>query len=203
MWPAKSRLEGRSPRVRGSRWVAALPCRARRSIPACAGEPSCWRVRMVSPRVDPRVCGGARWRMSRRRAQAGRSPRVRGSHDGAVECLPGDRSIPACAGEPGWHDRSGGRGAVDPRVCGGAPGIRRGSHLAGGRSPRVRGSPGAWSACRWWWRSIPACAGEPNGQQTLRHHPGVDPRVCGGAYAAVPADVTTAGRSPRVRGSRL
>ena len=54
-----NRPVGRSPRVRGSRYLGAYLCRPSRSIPACAGEPQARRGPRSNVRVDPRVCGGA------------------------------------------------------------------------------------------------------------------------------------------------
>ena len=72
-----------------------------------------------------------------------------------------------------------------------------------GLSPRVRGSL-RYVACSWpWYRSIPACAGEPSmPEMRLTMHP-VYPRVCGGARRGRFAAGTGSGLSPRVRGSLM
>ena len=50
--------KGLSPRVRGNhRHLVTMDGRTR-SIPACAGEPTCRRGRLVASGVYPRVCGG-------------------------------------------------------------------------------------------------------------------------------------------------
>ena len=91
---------GLSPRVRGNPVLAAEPARYRRSIPACAGEPSSGSSASGMPEVYPRVCGGT-WIGSRhRRPVAGLSPRVRGNLPDASGKAYTGRSIPACAGEP-------------------------------------------------------------------------------------------------------
>ena len=91
---------GLSPRVRGNPRGSAGRRPARRSIPACAGEPLAASICLVQPRVYPRVCGGTplSWRCGVR--GRGLSPRVRGNQplDRFAEGLGG--SIPACAGEP-------------------------------------------------------------------------------------------------------
>ena len=70
------------------------------SIPACAGEPGRDVDPAIVSRVYPRVCGGARMRMTLHAGVKGLSPRVRGSR-GRVVLTGGDPgSIPACAGEP-------------------------------------------------------------------------------------------------------
>ena len=195
------RISGRSPRVRGSHDYVHEPGLDLGSIPACAGEPYRSGGPGVPNRVDPRVCGGADAGSGNPVRGLGRSPRVRGSR-GRVPIGPVRfGSIPACAGEP---DRAAGpgRGAwVDPRVCGGARILFRGSFSGWGRSPRVRGSLSRRGVGRGPGGSIPACAGEPMRTETARKDTRVDPRVCGGA-GCPPRSVSAAkGRSPRVRGS--
>ena len=51
-------VAGLSPRVRGNPLLPALANQCRRSIPACAGEPSPSRQGLRFLRVYPRVCGG-------------------------------------------------------------------------------------------------------------------------------------------------
>ena len=74
-----SRRLGLSPRVRGN--PAPLPhaARPRRSIPACAGEPSGGNGGNGVPAVYPRVCGGTPRRTQPRLPAGGLSPRVRGN----------------------------------------------------------------------------------------------------------------------------
>ncbi len=114
------RVQGRSPRVRGSPRCQEYAGSTARSIPACAGEPATTTRGRCSIGVDPRVCGGARGCRRPRWTHRGRSPRVRGSRCSSRRARRGAGSIPACAGEP--RDRAAGRIArrVDPRVCGGA-----------------------------------------------------------------------------------
>ena len=194
---------GRSPRVRGSPGGRVLGEGAGGSIPACAGEPDrAWRGR-APLRVDPRVCGGARWASCRTRTSSGRSPRVRGSPAVMRMVMSVSGSIPACAGEPSASNGRTSRSRVDPRVCGGAHAFTSRSVLYRGRSPRVRGS--RRRVTRWiaTCGSIPACAGEPIRTSAAAAKKRVDPRVCGGAATAQTFDLPQKGRSPRVRGSHL
>ena len=92
--------EGLSPRVRGNPADAALPADAVRSIPACAGEPRTRRPRGRATWVYPRVCGGTAQGGYNLSGYAGLSPRVRGNRRHCPSCEAGQRSIPACAGEP-------------------------------------------------------------------------------------------------------
>ena len=69
--------------------------------------------------VYPRVCGGTIDDMVARQAQQGLSPRVRGNRFILFVAAIVDRSIPACAGEPGSPQQLECSVQVYPRVCGG------------------------------------------------------------------------------------
>ncbi len=151
---------GLSPRVRGNRLPCpnTYPCRG--SIPACAGEPTHADRNADGPEVYPRVCGGTVSSSTDRRQFSGLSPRVRGNRSLSDPLLLGQRSIPACAGEPRAGRRSTPLAWVYPRVCGGTAENRLGQLV----DPR----------------SIPACAGEPRRHERSWLWFGVYPRVCGG-----------------------
>ena len=172
-----------------------------RSIPACAGEPSRGGPSTTSPRVYPRVCGGALRFTLDLIEVLGLSPRVRGSLGRSIGRHHTLGSIPACAGEPPEARLPTSLHRVYPRVCGGARGARRTGLPWSGLSPRVRGSRRRPRAIAVGTGSIPACAGEPSGAIPRRRRDGVYPRVCGGAVHAVRASKSARGLSPRVRGS--
>ena len=174
---------GLSPRVRGNRTKAGQLHLHWRSIPACAGEPSCPPAGTLAKRVYPRVCGGTTKIFDGKQHPAGLSPRVRGNHQDLRRQATSSRSIPACAGEPvcsGCHAQG---GRVYPRVCGGTFSIPTHGPAHIGLSPRVRGNPAAASAWLYETRSIPACAGEPLGEMGSTRERWVYPRVCGGTKA--------------------
>ncbi len=91
-------IVGSSPSVRGTPKAILDPFRARRFIPACAGN----AIRSLTGRPDapvhPRVCGERIKRDCRRMIRDGSSPRVRGTLNvhrlDKFHC----RFIPACAG---------------------------------------------------------------------------------------------------------
>ncbi len=199
--PSASR--GLSPRVRGNRLPRGLPPAPPRSIPACAGEPANPSNLRAVLTVYPRVCGGTYHPPRLVLADPGLSPRVRGNLHAGVKHLGGNRSIPACAGEPVGNRPGGVRCGVYPRVCGGTSGDAAGTAGAFGLSPRVRGNPlrGRWWALK--GRSIPACAGEPETGERRPRRNRVYPRVCGGTRARRSIDRRGAGLSPRVRGNLL
>ena len=174
--------QGLSPRVRGNRRGGGDDDAVQRSIPACAGEPSSESPSYAAERVYPRVCGGTiRW-AALQGSPAGLSPRVRGNRRERWERVKQLRSIPACAGEPQRRRQSTPRRGVYPRVCGGTLNVPEGGQLVEGLSPRVRGNLQAWGCVIAPPGSIPACAGEPQGQPPCPAPPGVYPRVCGGTW---------------------
>ena len=83
-------------------------------------------------------------------------------------------------------------------MCGGTPRLR--PRL--GLSPRVRGNPTASTTGLTTPWSIPACAGEPDGQHDRPHYALVYPRVCGGTGIIGADPIIESGLSPRVRGNR-
>ena len=91
---------GLSPRVRGNPPLAWRSAVASRSIPACAGEPQSLRPPAAAAPVYPRVCGGTVRIWPLPVMLKGLSPRVRGNPLTTGVRASGNRSIPACAGEP-------------------------------------------------------------------------------------------------------
>ena len=172
---------GLSPRVRGNLSRISRTAAFVGSIPACAGEPR-------TDRPGPLRL-------------AGLSPRVRGNPPTPTPGQQLARSIPACAGEPGSSAYKPGAGRVYPRVCGGTRRLGTSLRLGWGLSPRVRGNQGGAREIARRPRSIPACAGEPNGLAHGADGVRVYPRVCGGTRPSDRCYKTRAGLSPRVRGN--
>ena len=110
---------GLSPRVRGNQPDDNDEICLGRSIPACAGEPRPALGRCYLGRVYPRVCGGTLNEWRRWATHWGLSPRVRGNLIGISRNADGERSIPACAGEPPELLCRPLLSRVYPRVCGG------------------------------------------------------------------------------------
>ena len=172
--------KGLSPRVRGNHVPLFSEHKTRRSIPACAGEPSCEGLQCDTLEVYPRVCGGTDFIDMLDIASKGLSPRVRGN--------------------PTTQPNTTAQG-VYPRVCGGTHYQLRLLHHTMGLSPRVRGNRRKRNRNANGKRSIPACAGEPKASTVALPPTRVYPRVCGGAADAKRTAAQTNGLSPRVRGS--
>ena len=196
-------VNGLSPRVRGNRWCWPLAHHRTRSIPACAGEPSCWTLSGRLRTVYPRVCGGTCDARPARPQRNGLSPRVRGNRLPQKAEPAAAGSIPACAGEPlasAPHQRT---PQVYPRVCGGTLDEGEVDARITGLSPRVRGNLADAIAHYRQPRSIPACAGEPAVTAPAWHSHRVYPRVCGGTMLANMGIPGLVGLSPRVRGNLI
>ena len=131
---------GLSPRVRGNRPDAPSGRRRKRSIPACAGEPSTPFLCGFTAEVYPRVCGGTTGTPSYRVRGCGLSPRVRGNPRQPLRASWQPGSIPACAGEPVAAGAGYSASAVYPRVCGGTHPAAWHTIRRRGLSPRVRGN---------------------------------------------------------------
>ena len=91
---------GLSPRVRGILRLGFGRVQAKRSIPACAGDPARAELGRCFESVYPRVCGGTLYTSAQALQWAGLSPRVRGILMIPAYRAPCGRSIPACAGDP-------------------------------------------------------------------------------------------------------
>jgi len=139
--PAPTReTTGSSPRVRGTARRATQGFPTSRFIPACAGNSSNDAARVAYVAVHPRVCGEQRHFTSCPYANAGSSPRVRGTDGHQRVAGASWRFIPACAGNSVaplnlWRGKP-----VHPRVCGEqVVGVGVGV-MVFGSSPRVRGT---------------------------------------------------------------
>ena len=153
--------------------------------------------------VYPRVCGETMTATKPSTDHCGLSPRVRGNHPHMPVFVGKNRSIPACAGKPTYHDGKTISTGVYPRVCGETRQQGNVGHAGRGLSPRVRGNHGRPIPVPRRERSIPACAGKPIYNDNLSTDEEVYPRVCGettGVQFQCPGE---SGLSPRVRGNRI
>ena len=222
-WPVTEPQPGPSPRGRGSRdegseivaRPGSIPACGRgshdveiiswkpyRSIPAWAGKPSPSASSVGPSKVHPRVGGEACASNGRTTATCGPSPRGRGSLSGGLYQAPSFGSIPAWAGKPSLGAEDLPCRTVHPRVGGEALSRERKINRMKGPSPRGRGSPLGSVMQLIDGGSIPAWAGKPG--QVLAPAPlsGVHPRVGGEAPASARSCGSSAGPSPRGRGSR-
>ena len=132
---------GLSPRVRGNPQRTGTMAQKRRTIPACAGEPTADGHNGTEETDYPRVCGGTVGTHTPDTRFLGLSPRVRGNRSLKRNTICALGTIPACAGEPGLTAESAHRAGDYPRVCGGTWIVSHAVPRNIGLSPRVRGNP--------------------------------------------------------------
>ena len=86
-------------------------------------------------------------------------------------------------------------------MCGERAAATFAAMMAGGSSPRVRGTPGIRQAAQYVRRFIPACAGNAIASSNPSGRKSVHPRVCGERFLRLPVSDLCSGSSPRVRGT--
>ena len=116
----RSRIDGLSPRVRGSLSQRLNARRLYGSIPASAGQPLTLLRLLRLTQVYPRECGAAPRCSTRETDEWGLSPRVRGSLSMPARCSTRHWSIPASAGQPEYDAADDIATPVYPRECGAA-----------------------------------------------------------------------------------
>ena len=192
---------GSSPRVRGTlegEWDGGGRSGI---IPACAGNTSRRTWTSCMTRDHPRVCGEHSARRYCRGKEWGSSPRVRGTRDDYLGQDEHQGIIPACAGNTATPMRHEASPRDHPRVCGEHPRWLRGSIIARGSSPRVRGTPCPLVVQVQRTGIIPACAGNTAGSRRAPAASRDHPRVCGEHLIPHLATSFGVGSSPRVRGT--
>ena len=175
---------GSSPRVRGTQTTRATRQEPIRFIPARAGNSTIPSYPSARTTVHPRACGELKSERYFYDAEAGSSPRVRGTPSWGRTRKAGQRFIPARAGNsPCVTINAQGINAqgtpVHPRACGELCSRDETTRSPGGSSPRVRGTH--WRAVPRTARPrfIPARAGNsPFPHTSLLQRP-VHPRACG------------------------
>ena len=192
---------GSSPRLRGT---VLQPCRLDRQdrfIPAPAGNGRPSLLTALTRAVHPRACGERAREKWGARADAGSSPRLRGTAPRAGRLCPGLRFIPAPAGNGSDQHAVFEAASVHPRACG----ERRSSASAlartAGSSPRLRGTGLRKSTSERVGWFIPAPAGNGLPRRGERSHAAVHPRACGERVEFFQRLVGYAGSSPRLRGT--
>ena len=159
-------VTGPSPRTRGSRARRGGARGRYGSIPADAGKPSGASASCAARWVHPRGRGEALAAAAAVRADAGPSPRTRGSHVLRGWRLQGHGSIPADAGKPLVRCTRCWRRTVHPRGRGEACRRWAGRRPVRGPSPRTRGSHANHLPRSPRFGSIPADAGKPAGRRS-------------------------------------
>ena len=199
--PARCVPGGSSPRGRGTQMTKLARRRARRFIPAWAGNTPSALNNPAIPSVHPRVGGEHNDILAISGVKGGSSPRGRGTPGARSWMVQPVRFIPAWAGNTDAPQRSMPRMAVHPRVGGEHSSAGVASSAARGSSPRGRGTLcGSWSA-RVSRRFIPAWAGNTGKWRASDIAMAVHPRVGGEHESTSTSKAWNRGSSPRGRGT--
>ena len=181
VYAQRSEIPGSSPRMRGTpvrlEWIRG----ENGIIPAYAGNTSTTRLPLRKHWDHPRVCGEHAVSASDSIMQTGSSPRMRGTQDLSMYCVPFSGIIPAYAGN-----------TTEPVPL---------ENASQGSSPRMRGT--LWpSYCGLSSNGIiPAYAGNTHYGHCHIVFIGDHPRVCGEHVSACGDSFVHLGSSPRMRGT--
>ena len=196
------RIDGSSPRGRGTRVIWPAWEWGPRFIPARAGNTATLEAMDQAVPVHPRAGGEHNPLRRQRGKQRGSSPRGRGTLLHLARHLLGLRFIPARAGNtysrsrrtpaPPVHPRAGGEHATGTRTAG----------RSGGSSPRGRGTQCRPTRDPSRRRFIPARAGNTRRPRAPASTTTVHPRAGGEHAARRPSGTSRPGSSPRGRGTR-
>ena len=172
-------LAGSSPRMRGTLCLLIKRIAQPGIIPAHAGNTRNTLVLGNPSRDHPRACGehvkcahGVRFGM-------GSSPRMRGTHRRAFRQGRRAGIIPAHAGNTPSTSSDARYSGDHPRACGEHTRFVVKSKVATGSSPRMRGTHGAYCACRDFRGIIPAHAGNTKALRATAGRMRDHPRACG------------------------
>ena len=199
---ASAAISGSSPRMRGTR--DSVDCRDCTSgiIPAYAGNTCLLRRRPRHQRDHPRVCGEHACGDDGHARIQGSSPRMRGTRRMETSAITRTGIIPAYAGNTTGASKTAAEAGDHPRVCGEHMDFPHLQNATAGSSPRMRGTLSLARQCARTRGIIPAYAGNTKRKRVRRTINRDHPRVCGEHPRAPIIMFTSAGSSPRMRGTQ-
>ena len=174
--------------------------RARRIIPAHAGQTSLRCTTRTRNTDHPRACGANAHQRGGQHAQTGSSPRMRGKRHVNVGCFKIARIIPAHAGQTASGSPSSHHMPDHPRACGANSAISANHVPLFGSSPRMRGKHLNEPLHVTNVRIIPAHAGQTPDELVWLTLPTDHPRACGANPVLSFIIPSVIGSSPRMRG---
>ena len=195
--------DGSSPRSRGTLLHTNEWHPTHRFIPAFAGNTDRSGPAATRIPVHPRVRGEHASIACTPLAITGSSPRSRGTRTALLRRPWGNWFIPAFAGNTRTARSSRRRSTVHPRVRGEHRELRPGMFPGNGSSPRSRGTPWRHPLRLRGRRFIPAFAGNTGRRQSVARSTTVHPRVRGEHPRIARFTNSTAGSSPRSRGTPI
>ena len=199
---ALDKIQGSSPRVRGSLEERAIRVRDIGIIPAGAGLTFRFKACRTMCGDHPRGCGAHLSQKANAAQQQGSSPRVRGSRRHLLLRWVEVGIIPAGAGLTSQSKHHAARNRDHPRGCGAHAGINKRYQSITGSSPRVRGSRKEVERFLLKNGIIPAGAGLTPWMSLSISRTRDHPRGCGAHWHWRYLATGWQGSSPRVRGSQ-
>ena len=194
---------GSSPRMRGKQQRGGDIGRARRIIPAHAGQTESNQHAHDAVTDHPRACGANPGLEGPRAWYYGSSPRMRGKRAETVTVRGVSRIIPAHAGQTRRSRWRCCRCPDHPRACGANFAGNEAGWARAGSSPRMRGKPAARSRRVMRVRIIPAHAGQTSAAARAGWSRPDHPRACGANVLTLHLHHAASGSSPRRRVKRL
>ena len=193
---------GSSPRMRGKQQRGGDIGRARRIIPAHAGQTESNQHAHDAVTDHPRACGANPGLEGPRAWYYGSSPRMRGKRAETVTVRGVSRIIPAHAGQTQSRQSQRPEHADHPRACGANRNTRIPTASAAGSSPRMRGKLGDPGGGVAGVRIIPAHAGQTSPATRPAGRAPDHPRACGANTLRRWVMPSRSGSSPRMRGKQ-
>ena len=172
-------------------------------IPAYAGNTRHSQPWQSNLWDHPRVCGEHYGVSPFTPCALGSSPRMRGTLDVSMVAPLFSWIIPAYAGNTSLPHKRICRHRDHPRVCGEHDSKGRRVAYVAGSSPRMRGTQGRVGQADEEAGIIPAYAGNTLARSRRPSRARDHPRVCGEHLVVGGEAVTSAGSSPRMRGTRV
>ena len=129
------------------------------------------------------------------------SPLARGTLSPFIYRRKAHRFIPACAGNSTASTRTVLMSAVHPRLRGELKDSEEVPMIVNGSSPLARGTPDAFFFCHFFFRFIPACAGNSLYTAVIGRIATVHPRLRGELPLGAGCSSPSAGSSPLARGT--
>ena len=195
------RMDGSSPRMRGTHAHGLAGLDRLRIIPAHAGNTRMTEAPPLGTTDHPRACGEHHCPATAARLAVGSSPRMRGTQVASSLDCPTHRIIPAHAGNTS-NGGLGLAGAADhPRACGEHCLNLPRRQPANGSSPRMRGTLHYDGTISDGLRIIPAHAGNTHLPPRRSSASADHPRACGEHLDDDDLDILDVGSSPRMRGT--
>ena len=195
-------IRGSSPHARGTLCVCCFFWGGLGIIPACAGNTTSTRQRLIRRRDHPRMRGEHLSMSLMDVLRMGSSPHARGTLKTTIFHYRTAGIIPACAGNTNWRRCNYHHFRDHPRMRGEHLDVNLDNISVPGSSPHARGTLVCCGDHASAGGIIPACAGNTDRTVRMRRKPRDHPRMRGEHAVSAVTCVTSWGSSPHARGTR-